>query len=273
MEGDQAVVMSALAEFGERLDALEAAMRPVLAAMDEVRSGAGEELPPLMRARVDATLAYALNAIFCMYLRTQGQDPTEHPVREEIARVRAAYIRIHEIDAGQRPRPRKRLHAAVYVAGQELSRVLSDGERALHHAANGKTTPVRDVGMKKVFEDSSDSSSVESGEEKSAKKRKLSKRKRKESVDDPERSDDDSDSGDSSAGAAVLSAKEEKKLRKKEKREKKKSASAKASAKADTEEDQSQAGEDRKVKKKQRREKKEEREKSARKRRRSEGAN
>lgn len=270
MEGDQAVVMSALAEFGERLDALEAAMRPVLAAMDEVRSGAGEELPPLMRARVDATLAYALNAIFCMYLRTQGQDPSEHPVREEIARVRAAYIRIHEIDAGQRPRPRKRLHAAVYVAEQELSRVLSDGERALHHAANGKTTPVRDVGMKKVFEDSSDSSSVESGEEKSAKKRKLSKRKRKESVDDPERSDDDSDS---SAGAAVLSAKEEKKLRKKEKREKKKSASAKASAKADTEEDQSQAGEDRKVKKKQRREKKEKREKSARKRRRSEGAN
>lgn len=230
MEAEQAAAQVALDKFGERLDELDAAMRPVLAAMDEVRTGGGEELPPLMHARIDATLAYALNAIFCMYLRTQGQDPTEHPVREEIARVRAAYVRIHEIDAGQRPRPRKRLQAAVFVAEQELSRVLTDGERALHHAANGRTTPERDVGLKKVFEDSSEESGdaespkVSSTEKKKSggksKSSKSSKRKRKDDIGEGD-TGEGSSASDEDVKAASRSAKKEKRRRKQEKLEKK----------------------------------------------------
>jgi exosome complex protein LRP1 len=221
MEEEQSTARKALTEFGERLDALETALRPVLAAMDEVRSGtADEELPPLMRARVDATLAYALNAIFCMYLRTQGQDPTEHPVREEIARVRSAYIRIHEIDAGKRPRPRKRLPAALYVAEQELARVLSDGERALHHAANGQAGPPKEVGVKQTFVDSSDGSVSSDDEKKPA--AKANKRYRGDGMAPAESSDEDSD--DAASKAAARLAKAEKRQRKKDNRERRKSS-------------------------------------------------
>lgn len=228
MQAEQALAQAALDSFGERLDALDTAMRPVLEAMDEVRAGGGEELPPLMRARVDATLAYALNAIFCMYLRTQGQDPTEHPVREEIARVRAAYVRIHEIDVGKRQRPRKRLQAAVFVAEQELTRVLSDGERALHHAVNGKTEPERDVGVKKVFKDSSEDSGndespdVDSTEKPKRSPAKSAKRKRNEASAISDARESSTESGaEEDAKADLRAAKEEKRRRKQEKRDKK----------------------------------------------------
>lgn len=162
MVADTASVQESLDDFSAKLDSLETALRPVLAALDDVRSGgSAEELPSIMQARVDATLAYALNAMFCMYLRTQGQDPSSHPVRDEIERVRAAYVRIHSLSAGEKGRPRKRKHAAIHAAEQELARVLSDGERCLHQAANGKTHPAAEVGQRKTFSDASDDSDEE----------------------------------------------------------------------------------------------------------------
>jgi hypothetical protein len=207
MESDHASVQAALSDFGGKLDALETALRPVLAAVDEVRSGgASEELPPLMRARVDATLAYALNALFCMYLRTQGQDPTTHPLREEIGRVRAAYIRIHEIDSGSRARPRKRLHAALHVAEHELARVLTDGERALHQAANGRKARASDAGQRTTFADSSDehsgSAGTAEGGESTAPTPRAKKRRRDEGSNDGRRDDDNAHAADPAHGAA-----------------------------------------------------------------------
>lgn len=162
MVSDTASVEAAFADFTCKLDALESALRPVLAAVNEVRSGgAGEALPPLMQARVDATLAYALNAMFCMYLRTQGQDPTSHPVRDEMERVRAAYVRIHRLEAAEKGRPRKRKHAAVHEAEAELVRVLSDGEHALLQAVDGRAgdSPQEKGGRRKTFSDDSDDGS------------------------------------------------------------------------------------------------------------------
>lgn len=234
MEEEQALAQGALESFDARLDALDTALRPVLDAMDELRSGVGEELPTLMRARVDATLAYALNAIFCMYLRTQGQDPTEHPVREEIARVRAAYVRIHEIDAGKVSRPRKRIQAAVFSAEQELSRVLTDGERALHLAANGKTAPSRDVCVTKPFGESSDESGrdgspdADSTDKKMKSLSKSTRKKRKLGSGDtgtksPAETDDEEDvRGDlGPAKTKEVRRKHDKKDRKEQKKERK----------------------------------------------------
>jgi exosome complex protein LRP1 len=157
MEAEQAEVCAALAIFGEKLDALEAATRQVLSALDELRANGGEDdVPPLVRARVDATLAYALSALFCMYLRTQGQDPSQHPVREDIGRVRAAYVRIHEVASGDKGRTRKRAHAPLHSAELQLSKLLTDGERALHHAVNGATKESTGNGNVKKFDSSDD---------------------------------------------------------------------------------------------------------------------
>jgi hypothetical protein len=179
MEAEQAEVQAALDIFGEKLDALEAAIRQVLSALDELRANGGEDdVPPLVRARVDATLAYALSALFCMYLRTQGQDPSSHPVREEIGRVRAAYMRIHEVDSGDKGRPRKRGHAPLHSAESQLSKLLTDGERALHHAVNGATEESTGKGNVKKFESSDDD--VDRNDVKAEKASKNSKKSKKD---------------------------------------------------------------------------------------------
>jgi hypothetical protein len=187
MEEEVAEVRGALDAFAEKLDKLESATRPVIAALDELRAGGGDDdIPPLVRARVDATLAYALSALFCMYLRTQGQDPLSHPVREEIGRVRAAYVRIHDVTSGEKGRPRKRAHAKLHFAESELTKVLTDAERELHHAVNGVTTKESGNGKLKKFDSSEDEEDhtavnvvgkVENNEKGKKKKEKRDKKK------------------------------------------------------------------------------------------------
>jgi Sas10/Utp3/C1D family len=155
MEEEVAAVRDALDAFSKKLDTLESAIRPVIAALDELRAGGGDDdIPPIVRARVDATLAYALSALFCMYLRTQGQNPSSHPVREELSRVRAAYVRIHDVTSGEKGRPRKRAHAKLHFAESELTKVLTDAERELHQAVNGVTTKQSGNGKLKKFDSS-----------------------------------------------------------------------------------------------------------------------
>jgi exosome complex protein LRP1 len=40
------------------------------------------------RVKYDLFLSYSLNSLFWLYLRTQGVDPSKHPVKSEIERVR-----------------------------------------------------------------------------------------------------------------------------------------------------------------------------------------
>ena len=53
-------------------------------AIAEIREKHG----PKEAAEVQLALAYAVNALFFTYLKTQGIDPQTHPVKEELARVK-----------------------------------------------------------------------------------------------------------------------------------------------------------------------------------------
>ena len=53
-------------------------------AIAEIREKHG----PKEAAEVQLALAYAVNALFFAYLKTQGIDPQTHPVKEELVRVK-----------------------------------------------------------------------------------------------------------------------------------------------------------------------------------------
>ena len=55
------------------------------------------ELDPLDRAKVDLISVYAINSIFWMLLKTQGENPAEVGVKKELDRVKEAMMRCKEI--------------------------------------------------------------------------------------------------------------------------------------------------------------------------------
>ena len=56
------------------------------------------DLPPLDSARMHLMIAYTVNALFWMYLRTQGVDVHDHPVRAELERVKKALRKVKEVE-------------------------------------------------------------------------------------------------------------------------------------------------------------------------------
>uniref|UniRef100_A0A452SKH3 Nuclear nucleic acid-binding protein C1D n=1 Tax=Ursus americanus TaxID=9643 RepID=A0A452SKH3_URSAM len=55
------------------------------------------KLDPLEQAKVDLVSAYTLNSMFWVYLATQGVNPKEHPVKQELERIRVYMNRVKEI--------------------------------------------------------------------------------------------------------------------------------------------------------------------------------
>merc|ERR1712183_488450 len=43
---------------------------------------------PLVKARLDLMVAYSINSLFWAYLSTQGVNPHQHPIRNELKRIR-----------------------------------------------------------------------------------------------------------------------------------------------------------------------------------------
>eukprot|EP00188_Purpureofilum_apyrenoidigerum_P002491 Plantae.Rhodophyta-Purpureofilum_apyrenoidigerum.ctg25518.p1 GENE.Plantae.Rhodophyta-Purpureofilum_apyrenoidigerum.ctg25518~~Plantae.Rhodophyta-Purpureofilum_apyrenoidigerum.ctg25518.p1 ORF type:complete len:174 (-),score=41.44 Plantae.Rhodophyta-Purpureofilum_apyrenoidigerum.ctg25518:406-900(-) len=87
-------VKLSLEKFEDVLGDVDAALKPVLEVFrdkDEL-----EKLSAADSARAHITLAYAANSLFYMYLRTQGMDPSQHPVREELERVKAAFVKLQK---------------------------------------------------------------------------------------------------------------------------------------------------------------------------------
>ena len=62
----------------------------------------GPDMPPLDSARMHLMVAYAVNALFWMYLRARGEkNLAGHPVKAELERVKKALRRVKEAEAQQ----------------------------------------------------------------------------------------------------------------------------------------------------------------------------
>ncbi|XP_012675323.2 nuclear nucleic acid-binding protein C1D [Clupea harengus] len=56
-----------------------------------------QKLDPLEQAKLDLMSAYAMNSLFWMYLVTQGINPKEHGIKQELERIRTHMNKVKEI--------------------------------------------------------------------------------------------------------------------------------------------------------------------------------
>ncbi|KAM6309632.1 nuclear nucleic acid-binding protein C1D [Podargus strigoides] len=65
--------------------------------MSVSRSELLQKLEPLEQAKLDLVSVYTLNSMFWVYLATQGINPKEHPVKQELERIRTYMNKVKEI--------------------------------------------------------------------------------------------------------------------------------------------------------------------------------
>ncbi|XP_031557976.1 nuclear nucleic acid-binding protein C1D-like isoform X2 [Actinia tenebrosa] len=86
-------VTDALESFHEALGKVDDTFKPLLeTSIEDIK----EKLEPLECAKLDLVLAYAINSMFWMYLITQGINPKEHPVRQELDRIKKYMGKVKE---------------------------------------------------------------------------------------------------------------------------------------------------------------------------------
>lgn len=65
--------------------------------MSVSRSNHLVKLDPLDQAKLDLMSVYALNSMFWMYLVTQGVNPKDHGIKQELERIRTYMNKVKEI--------------------------------------------------------------------------------------------------------------------------------------------------------------------------------
>ncbi|XP_067900386.1 nuclear nucleic acid-binding protein C1D [Heterodontus francisci] len=83
-----------LVGFEESLKSADGTLRNL---MSVPRSELLQKLDPLEQAKLDLASAYALNSMFWIYLITQGINPKEHAVKQELERIRTYMNKVKEI--------------------------------------------------------------------------------------------------------------------------------------------------------------------------------
>ncbi|KAM9809337.1 nuclear nucleic acid-binding protein C1D [Syngnathus typhle] len=65
--------------------------------MSKPRNELDQKLDPLDMAKLDLMSAYTLNSLFWMYLVTQGINPREHGIKQELERIKTYMNRVKAI--------------------------------------------------------------------------------------------------------------------------------------------------------------------------------
>ncbi|CAH1261348.1 C1D [Branchiostoma lanceolatum] len=83
-----------LVAFSDSLKSVEEVFKPLLQmGLEDV-----EKLESLDQAKLHLTAVYAINSLFWIYLTTQGIDPKDHPIKNELDRIRSYMNRVKEIE-------------------------------------------------------------------------------------------------------------------------------------------------------------------------------
>jgi len=88
-------VRSQMKEFQQLMTHLKKSLQPLMENYAEIEARIKDN--PLESARVDLTTVYAINSLFWVYLITKGENPKEHDVTREIARLKASMTRFKEL--------------------------------------------------------------------------------------------------------------------------------------------------------------------------------
>ncbi|XP_071385718.1 nuclear nucleic acid-binding protein C1D [Centroberyx affinis] len=92
-----------------------------------------QKLDPLDQAKLDLMSAYTLNSLYWMYLVTQGINPREHGIKQELERIRTYMNRVKEITDKKKAARLDKGAAARFVRN-----ALYDAEEAASRKAASK---------------------------------------------------------------------------------------------------------------------------------------
>ncbi|XP_023271481.1 nuclear nucleic acid-binding protein C1D [Seriola lalandi dorsalis] len=88
-------------EIDEQLTGFDSSVSSVKTMLEKLmsmpRNDLLQKLDPLDQAKLDLMSAYTLNSLFWMYLVTQGVNPREHGIKQELERIRTYMNRVKEI--------------------------------------------------------------------------------------------------------------------------------------------------------------------------------
>uniref|UniRef100_A0A3Q1G3Y5 Nuclear nucleic acid-binding protein C1D n=1 Tax=Acanthochromis polyacanthus TaxID=80966 RepID=A0A3Q1G3Y5_9TELE len=88
-------------EIDEQLTGFDSSVTEVKTMLEKLmamnRNDLQQKLDPLDQAKLDLMSAYTLNSLFWMYLVTQGVNPREHGIKQELERIRTYMNRVKEI--------------------------------------------------------------------------------------------------------------------------------------------------------------------------------
>uniref|UniRef100_A0A3Q2XAK2 Nuclear nucleic acid-binding protein C1D n=4 Tax=Haplochromini TaxID=319058 RepID=A0A3Q2XAK2_HAPBU len=88
-------------EIDEQLTGFDSSVTSVKTILEQLmsmpRNDLLQKLDPLDQAKLDLMSAYTLNSLFWMYLVTQGINPREHGIKQELERIRTYMNRVKEI--------------------------------------------------------------------------------------------------------------------------------------------------------------------------------
>lgn len=87
-------ISSNLEEFKAALCEVEEVFKPLNSVSLADING---KLDVLDRAKLQLVFAYSINSFFWMYLCTQGVDPRNHPIKQELGRIQKYMARVKEI--------------------------------------------------------------------------------------------------------------------------------------------------------------------------------
>ncbi|XP_032234582.1 nuclear nucleic acid-binding protein C1D isoform X2 [Nematostella vectensis] len=91
-------VVDSMESFHESLGNIEDALKPLLEnSTDDMK----ESMGPLQLAKLNLVVAYSINSLFWMYLITQGMDPKEHPIKQELDRIKKYMVKVKEVQHKQ----------------------------------------------------------------------------------------------------------------------------------------------------------------------------
>ncbi|XP_071336115.1 nuclear nucleic acid-binding protein C1D [Trachinotus anak] len=133
-------------EIDEQLTGFDSSVSSVKTMLDKLmsmpRNDLMQKLDPLDQAKLDLMSAYTLNSLFWMYLVTQGVNPREHGIKQELERIRTYMNRVKEItDKKKAARLDKGAAArfvrnALYEPEEKESRKKTASKKAANTAAD-----------------------------------------------------------------------------------------------------------------------------------------
>ncbi|KAM9848208.1 nuclear nucleic acid-binding protein C1D [Aulostomus maculatus] len=134
-------------EIDEQLTGFDSSVSSVKDMLDKLmsvpRNDLLEKLDPLDQAKLDLMSAYTLNSLFWMYLVTQGMNPRDHGIKQELERIRSYMNRVKEITDKKKAARLDKKAAARFVRNALYDSEERDSQKKAASKKASSTPPTK----------------------------------------------------------------------------------------------------------------------------------